>query len=237
VRALFVQQDHVSPVGPIGEQFARRGYEVEEFVVVPEDRFHSPGVEVTFPDPCQYDAIIPMGAPWSVYDTSAIGAWVLEELDFLRRAQAASVPVLAICFGAQALATALGGSVERAPAAEVGWRRVDSSEPDLIEAGPWFQWHHDRWTPPPAARTLASTELAPQAFTVGRSLAVQFHPEITVAMLVGWLDNGGGEYLRAAGTDPAELLAQTRDAEAASLVRAARLVNRFLDVVAAKDLR
>jgi len=237
VRALFVQQDHVSPVGPIGEQFARRGYEVEEFLVVPEDRFHSPGVDVTFPDPGRYDAIIPMGAPWSVYDTSAIGAWVLEELAFLRRAQAASVPVLAICFGAQALAAALGGSVERAPAAEVGWRRVDSSEPDLIEAGPWFQWHHDRWTPPPAARTLASTDLAPQAFTVGRSLAVQFHPEITVAMLAGWLDNGGGDYLRAAGADPADLLAQTRAAEPESLARAARLVNRFLDLVAAKDLR
>jgi len=75
----------VSPVGPVGEAFADRGYEIEEFLVVPEHSFHEPGVEVVFPDPLAYDAIVPMGAPWSVYDESTIGAWVLEEIGLVRR--------------------------------------------------------------------------------------------------------------------------------------------------------
>lgn len=232
MRVLFVQQDHVSPVGPIGARFADRGYDVEEFLVVPADRFHSPGVDVDFPDPMAYDAIVPMGAPWSVYDEATIGAWVLEELTFLRRAHDAGVPVLAICFGAQALASALGGSVERAPEPEIGWYDIDTDNPDLVEAGPWFQWHHDRLTPPPGALTLARTRLAVQAYTLGRSLAVQFHPELTLAMLEGWLTNGGATYLREHGMDVDAVLSRTRAEEPAAVARAAALVDRFLDRVA-----
>lgn len=237
VRALFIQQDHVSPVGPVGEAFADRGYEIEEFLVVPEHSFHEPGVEVVFPDPLAYDAIVPMGAPWSVYDESTIGAWVLEEIGLLRRAHEAGVPVLGICFGGQALATALGGSVERAPGAEIGWYELDVDEPGLVEAGPWFQWHHDRWTPPPGSRTIARTELAPsQAFVLGRSLGVQFHPELTGTQLQGWYDNGGRSYLDDHGIDADALLERTdREGEAAA-ARSRTLVGRFLDQVAGRPV-
>ena len=232
MRALFVQQDHVSPVGPVGERFAQRGYDVEEFLVVPPESFERPGVEVSFPDPLDYDVIVPMGAPWSVYDEATIGAWVLEEIGLLRRAHDAGVPVLGICFGGQALATALGGSVERAPEAEIGWYTLETDVPDLIEPGPWFQWHHDRWTTPPGARLLARTERAPQAFALGRSLGVQFHPELVGTMLEGWLTNGGADYLLAHGIDPAEVVARTAAEEAAAVERSHRLVDRFLDQVA-----
>lgn len=232
MRVLFVQQDHVSPVGPVGERFAQRGYDVEEFLVVPEHRFADPGVDVVFPDPLAYDAIVPMGAPWSVYDEVTVGAWVLEEISFLRQAHDEGVPVLGICFGGQALAVALDGSVERAPEAEIGWYTLDSHEPDLIEPGPWFQWHHDRWTPPPGVRTLARTPRAPQAFTVGRSLAVQFHPELTAAQLQGWYANGGADYLTSHGLDPESLHARTLLEEPAAVERTHRLVDRFLDAIA-----
>jgi GMP synthase-like glutamine amidotransferase len=232
MRALFVQQDHVSPVGPVGERFAERGYEVEEFLVVPPERFHDPGVEVSFPDPLDYDVIVPMGAPWSVYDEATVGAWVLEEIGLLRRAHDAGVPVLGICFGGQALATALGGTVGRAPEPEIGWFTVHTDEPDLVEPGPWFQWHHDRWTTPPTARPLAHTERAPQAFTLGRSMAVQFHPELVGTMLAGWLDNGGAPYMREHGIDPDAVVARTMREEPAAIERSRRLVDRFIDRVA-----
>jgi GMP synthase-like glutamine amidotransferase len=236
VRALFVQQDHVSPVGPVGEQFAARGYDVEEFLVVPADRFHDPGVAVEFPDPTAYDAIVPMGAPWSVYDEATIGAWVLEELTFLRRAHEAGVPVLGICFGGQALAAALGGSVERAGEAEVGWYTVESDDAGLVEPGPWFEWHHDRWTAPPGAVGLARTARADQAFRIGRSLAVQFHPEITPGQLAAWIDNGGLAYLEAHGLDAEALLAETARTADDAQARSRRLVDRFLDQVATAPL-
>lgn len=232
MRALFVQQDHVSPVGPVGAQLEARGYDVEEFLVVPEDRFHEPNVAATFPDPTAYDVIVPMGAPWSVYDEATIGAWVLEELTFLRRAHEAGVPVLGICFGGQALASALGGGVERAPESEVGWYEIETDRPDLLEAGPWFQWHHDRWQAPPGATVIARTPRAQQAYVLGRSMGVQFHPELTPTMLQGWLDNGGAAYLEAHGEDAAALLQRTRDTAGAAEERSRRLVDRFLDQVA-----
>jgi GMP synthase-like glutamine amidotransferase len=232
MRALFVQQDHVSPVGPVGERFAERGYDVEEFVVVPAEHFAAPGVEVRFPDPLDFDAIVPMGAPWSVYDEATIGAWVLEEIGLLRRAHDAGVPILGICFGGQALATALGGTVERAPEAEIGWYAVDSDDPGLVEPGPWFQWHHDRWTTPPGARELARTSLAPQAFAERRSMGVQFHPELVGTVLDGWLANGGAAYMLDHGIDPDAVVARTAAEEPAAIERSHRLVDRFLEQVA-----
>lgn len=236
MRALFVQHDHVSPVGPIGERLVERGYTVEELLVVPEDRFHAPAVEADFPDPTSYDVIVPMGAPWSVYDLATIGPWVEPELALLRTAVASGVPVLGICFGGQALAAALGGGVVPADDVEIGWTEVQTDDPGLVESGPWFEWHHDRWVAPPGARVLARTGAAEQAFVVGRSLAVQFHPELTPTMLRGWLDNGGATYLEAHGVDSEQLLTRT-DAEAPDAHRRAhRLVDRFLDQVAAAAL-
>lgn len=232
MRALFVQHDHVSPVGPVGERFVERGYTVDELLVVPEDRFHTPAVEGDFPDPASYDVIVPMGAPWSVYDLATIGPWVEPELAFLARAVAEGVPVLGICFGGQALAAALGGAVVPADEVEIGWTSVETDDPDLVEAGPWFEWHHDRWVAPPGAHVLARTAAAEQAFVVGRSLAVQFHPELTPGMLRGWLANGGATYLEDHGIDTEQVLADTDALAPDARRRAHRLVDRFLDRVA-----
>jgi len=234
VRALFVQQDHVSPTGPVGDRFRHHGYEIVELLVVPPERFASPDVTVEFPDPRDYDVIVPMGAPWSVYDVDTIGSWIGAELAFLRDAHEADVPIFGICFGGQALAAALGGSVQRGTEAEIGWYDVDSAEPDLVGPGPWFQWHYDSFTSPPGARTFAATPLGPQAYTIGRSLGLQFHPEITPDQLVAWLENGGDASLAEAGIDAAELVAQTTSTAAAAAARTHALVDAFLAQVARK---
>ena len=97
-----------------------------------------------------------------------------------------------------------------------------------MAAGPWFQFHHDRFTVPPGATLVADGELCPQAYVVGRSLGVQFHPEITGAMLQGWYDNGGLRAVEASGVDAAALLAETYAKEAAARLRAHALVDTFL---------
>ena len=60
--------------------------------------------------------------------------WAPGVLDWLRAADAACLPVLGICFGAQAIAAALGGSVHRLAAPEIGWIEVETSdaEPDPV---------------------------------------------------------------------------------------------------------
>ncbi len=228
MRVLFVRQDHVSPTGPVGEAFAELGYDVDDVLVVPEERFHSPDVRFTFPEPTDYDAIVPMGAPWSVYDEASIGRWIGAELDFLRRAHDAGVPVLGICFGGQALAAALGGGVERSPEPEIGWREIETDDPAVVEPGPWFQWHSDRWVLPAGITAVARTSSAQQVFVHGRSTGLQFHPELTSTMLDGWLRNGGEAHARALGVDPDQLVDETgrRTEEAAG--RARRLVRGFV---------
>lgn len=232
MKALFVQHDHVSPLGPVGERFAHHGIEIETMQVVPASSFRRPDVAATFPGVSEYDVIVPLGAPWGAWDDARIGTWLLPEIDWLRRAHSDGMPVLGICFGGQLLARALGGGVAPAPASEIGWHAVWSDEPELVGEGPWFQFHYDRWSLPPGAREIARNPAASQAFVIGRSLAVQFHPELDAAGLAGWLEEGGERQVRAAGLDPEVMLAQTRAAGPAARARTHALVDAFLTRVA-----
>jgi GMP synthase-like glutamine amidotransferase len=236
MRVLFIQQEHTCAAGLVGDSFAALGYDIEEFTVVPAERHHAPDVTVTFPDPLRYDAIVALGATWAVYD-DAIGNWIHDEIAFTRKAIAGGVPVLGICFGGQMLAAALGGEVARAPEPEIGWYTIDAAAPNgtgpgLISAGPWFQWHFDRFTVPAGVPVLARTPLASQAFTAGRSLGLQFHPELTPSVLSGWLDDGGDAELAAQGIDPEALIARTRDLAGETAPRAHDLVRSFVRDVA-----
>ena len=228
MRVLFVKQDHASPAGFVGSAFTDLGYDVSEFTVVPESRYDSPDVTAVFPDPGGYDAIVFFGSAWSVYDEDTVGSWIGDEIAVARSAMDLGVPVLGICFGGQMLAAAVGGSVSRAPAPEIGWSMVDTSIPGLIDAGPWFQWHFDRFTVPAGVPVLARSALADQAFRVGRTLGLQFHPELTSSVLECWLDNGGAGQLAASGVDAGALLQQTRSLESVSALRAHELVRRFV---------
>lgn len=229
MRVLFLQHDHVSPPGPVAERFAERGFEVVEAMVVPRDRFFAPDVDFAFPEIHEHDIVVPMGAPWSAWDDDRIGTWLKPELDWLRDLQAHDVPIFGICFGAQALARALGGTVAPAPRPEIGYTWINSDDTDLVPNGPWFEWHYDRYTVPPGAVEIARTPRASQAYVIGRSLAVQFHPEVTAACLEGWLDEGGVEEAEQDGLDPAELLVGAVREERASITRAHALVDAFLD--------
>ncbi len=174
------------------------------------------------------DHVVVLGAAWSVYDHAQVGQWIGAELAWLRAADAAGVPVLGICFGAQALAAALGGRVEAAPRKEIGWTTVDTLAPELIEEGPWLEFHGDLCVPPPGARLLARTDVCVQAFSVGRHLAVQFHPEVDAAQLSRWLADGGKAEAEHEGQDPDKLVAQTEAEEPQAARRAAGLVDAAL---------
>jgi len=237
MRVLFVQQDHVSPPGPVGEAFVERGYDVDEFLVVPAEQFHKPCVTVVFPDPRDYDVVVPMGAPWSVYDDDAVGTWVKDEIEFVREAHDAHIPVLGICFGGQAMSVALGGGVTRATGWEIGWAPVVTARPELVPPGPWFQFHKDAMVLPPGAVEIAcSTASSPvqcsQAWMLGRTLAVQFHPELTAEVLELWLGSGGAAVAAGEGVDVDGLRARTASGAARARERTHALVTAFLETVA-----
>ena len=232
MKALFIQHDHVSPTGPVGERFRQRGFETSEILVVSESNFSTPNVHFEFPDFDDYDVLIPLGAPWGAWDDACIGNWLTPELDWIRSAIEADKPVLGICFGGQLMARALGGSVAPSPRGEIGWTNIWSERHDIVSNGPWFQFHYDQWQVPPGATEIARNPVASQAFIYGRSLAVQFHPELNAAGLKGWLDWGGDAKVEADGQKPAVMLAQTFAEEVAAKERTYRLVDAFIDKIA-----
>ncbi|TVZ84878.1 type 1 glutamine amidotransferase [Streptomyces sp. BK340] len=230
MRALIIKHDHLSTPGYVGERLAERGYELRELIVVPEDRFTDPGVTCAFPVAEDFDLVVALGAPWSVDHSDLIGPWVEPELRFLRSAHAAGVPILGICFGGQALATALGGGVERSPRFELGWTEIHSEVPGLVQEGPWFQFHGDRWVLPPGSREIARNAVASQAFVHGRSMGVQFHPELTPETLAAWLAHGGDTQARQLGLSTEQLLLRTREESRDARLRAHQLVDSFLEL-------
>jgi GMP synthase-like glutamine amidotransferase len=235
MRALLIQHDHICTPGFVGERLTDRGFDLVVHQVVDEDRFLSPNVEIEFPDPTDFDAIVPMGAPWSVYDHEAIGTWVPAELTMLRAARDHQVPVLGICFGGQMLAAAHGGSVSRSAAPEIGWVDVDSDDEMLVPSGTWFQWHYDQWQLPADAHEVARNAKSSQAFVLGQSLAVQFHPEMTSEILASWITTGGAAEIDRFGLDLAELVRQTAERDTSNRERAHRLVDLFLDRMAVRS--
>ncbi len=231
MKVLFIQHDHVSPTGPVGERFRERGFETEEILVVPEDKFGEPNVTFSFPDLRDYDVIVPLGAPWGAWDDACIGNWLTPEIEWIRAAVTSDKPVLGICFGGQLIARAMGGSVAPAPKGEIGWTSIWSERPELVSNGPWFQFHYDRWQLPPGAIEIARNPVASQAFLINNSLAVQFHPELNAAGLKGWLDWGGDKKVLEDGQDPIVMIRQTEAEEADARARTFALVDAFLDRV------
>jgi GMP synthase-like glutamine amidotransferase len=219
VRALVLANEGDADPGFVGERLSAAGF-----------RFHPcrRGVDAEWPALRGIDLVLSLGSDWSVY-WDHVAAAVNAEAALLREACARGVPVLAICFGGQVLSHALGGTVGPALRPEIGWHVVHSDVAAL--AGTWFQWHSDRFTPPPGIAPLAHSPVAVQAYVAGRALALQFHPEVDEVIVRRWADGGADELARH-GIDVASLLARTCAEQERSRAGADALVEWFLDRVA-----
>ena len=176
MRLLVLEYQADAPAGLVAEWAHERGWNVD--VVRPRELGEAP-------DPHAADAIVALGSDCSVH--ASTDPWIAPQLSLLRAAHHAEVPVLGICFGGQALAAALGGTVTRAPRTEIGWIDVDG---DDGYGGRWFTWHEDAFTLPPGAVELARAPSGPQAFAIGRSVGLQYHPEVTPKIVEEWLAEG-----------------------------------------------
>jgi len=175
VTGLVLQTQADAPAGLLEPWAARRGLALETVRV---DRGEP------LPDPLELSFAVALGSDASVIDHGR--RWIRHELDWLRSADAAGLPILGICFGAQALAAALGARVYRLPEPEIGWIEVETVDAERIPAGPWVSWHEDGFELPPLAYELARNAFGVQAFCHCRHLAVQFHPEATVEIATDW---------------------------------------------------
>ena len=236
MKALVLAHDHLSPAGALLSRLIEHGFTVDERVIVPEERYNTPNVEFEFPKPGDYSVVIILGAPWGAWDDETIGSWLAGELDWIRALHASGTPTLGVCFGGQAIARALGGSVGPGDGPELGFSIVHSDDCRLIESGPWFQFHYDRWVVPPTATEVARNSFSSQAFVAGRMLAVQFHPELDSRALDVWAQDGVlADQIRATGQNFERLAAHVAAVDDDSHARASRLIDSFLSRVARID--
>ena len=144
------------------------------------------------PDPAGYEGLVFLGGPMSVNDNLD---YLRREEQFIRDAIARGVPVLGICLGAQLIARALGAQVRRNPAKEIGWfdlhfapAAADDSLFRGLSTETVLHWHGETFDLPPGAELLASSDLCRnQAFRIGdRVYGMQFHLEVTPAMIADW---------------------------------------------------
>jgi GMP synthase-like glutamine amidotransferase len=177
--------------------------------------------EMLAPDPVDFAFVASLGSECSAGGTDG---WVPGELETLRQAVAADVPVLGLCFGGQALSLALGGGTEALATPEIGWLAVHGGG-DEVPTGPWLQYHYELMQVPPGAQELAHSPAGVAAFRHGRHLALQFHPEADAALLSGWARSD--PKLGASGITPEQLDAQSALHSEAARTQAFALFDRW----------
>ena len=216
-RALIVQHEQSAPPGYIREWLDEQKAEIDLLRI---------DEEVRSPDPREYELLISLGSDFAAYDDSV--TFIRREAELMLGAASSGVPVLGVCFGSQLLAKVMGGTSLRARRPEIGWLRVRTHLPALVTEGPWFEWHRETFTLPPGASLIAESDVGPQAYTIGRSLGLQFHLEVTPEIIEGWV-RGGGRELDAAGIDPAALMEESRRRAPETRQATKRLLNNYLN--------
>jgi GMP synthase (glutamine-hydrolysing) len=142
--------------------------------------------------------LIVLGGPMAATDDE-VAPWLPQVRALLAACVATRTPALGICLGAQLLAVACGGAVERDAApgresgvAEIHWHAAADTDPLVAglpnpTAGP--SMHKDAISAlPPGSTWLGSSAMYPhQAFRVGRvAWGLQFHPEVSLSSYRIW---------------------------------------------------
>lgn len=182
---IILHQEHSSP-GRVGQMLAKLGHPLD----VRRPRFGDPLPETML----EHAGAVIFGGPQSANDADD---FIKREIDWVGVPLRDNKPYLGICLGAQMMALHLGGRV--APHAEghaeVGYypirptgagRELCPDWPDRV-----YQWHREGFDLPQGSELLAEGDaFSVQAFRYGSGYALQFHPEVTHAMMHRWLVRG-----------------------------------------------
>lgn len=184
---LIVLHQEQSTPGRVGRLLQERGHPLD---------IRRPRLGDPLPDTLAHHAGAAIfGGPMSANDPDD---FVREEIDWIGVALREEKPFLGLCLGAQMLAKHLGAAVWPHPAgrAEIGYYPLVPTPAGHALAQQWgtawpghvYHWHREGFDCPSGAETLAVGDDFPtQAIRVGRSaFGLQFHPEVTHAMMCRW---------------------------------------------------
>ena len=186
---IVVHQENSTP-GRVGEMLCERGYTLDR---------RCPSMGDPLPaNLAPYTACVVFGGPQSANDDHLPG--IRAELDWLEAcALPGDTPLLGICLGAQEMARVLGARVgpHEEGLVEIGYTPIHPTAEGssfLPESTTFYQWHSETFEIPEGAVHLAENEaFEGQAFRYGEhAWAIEFHPEMTLAMIDHWCNSDGG---------------------------------------------
>lgn len=161
-----------------------------------------------------YDLLVVMGGPGSVVSPDR-PEWMTQEINLIKQRLEKKQKIIGICLGAQMLSLAAGGQVSENKFMEFGFHSVqfhhDTNHPvlkNLPKSEIFMHWHHDGFSPPPDAISIASNSASlheeydhwcggSQAYVSDHYLGIQFHPEMsleTVQLAHEHMDEEAGRY-------------------------------------------
>lgn len=229
---LFIEHDADDPPGTLQDWLADAGVPTEVCRPYLGDEIPA--------DLSPYAGIIVLGGVQAAYSDKGF-EWRGRTLEMIQKAAATEVPTLGICLGAQLVAQAMGGVVERgSEGMEIGpmlsGRKDVSYSDELFAELPMapdvIQFHGDVITelPPGAVHLMGGPLYDNQAFRIGeRMWATQFHFETTPEMFAVWV-NKSPDGLRRRGFDP-DLLLQRSEAVHPELAEVwAPFIRRFAEI-------
>lgn len=229
MRCVVIRFVAFEDLGVWEPELLAHGYEV---------RYLDAGVDDVSPA-ADADLAIVLGAPIDADDVEHYPV-VADVRELLAARLAANLPTIGICLGAQLMALALGGSLARG-VREVGWAPVilpdaGAGSPLRHLGGAWvLHWHQDVVSLPEGAVLLASTDANEmQAFSYGRCLAFQFHPEADPEAIERWLIGHAGDLARW-DLDVRELRDQAREHGDAAAMAGVALIRDYLRASAHGD--
>lgn len=184
---LIVLHQETSSPGRVGHVLRQMGFRLD---------IRRPPLGDPLPDRLDgYAGVVVFGGPMSANDNDP---WLLSELKLIERTMAQKVPYLGLCLGAQMLCRVLDARVYKHAEnqVEIGyypiWPTPDGAALASVLHTAWpshvYHWHREGFDLPKDAVTLAKGPTFPvQAYHYQRSaFGLQFHPEVTYAMMNRW---------------------------------------------------
>ncbi|MGF2384587.1 type 1 glutamine amidotransferase [Lentilactobacillus otakiensis] len=163
---------HASDEGPGSTQDWAHSKGHQMYIYHPDQFGHLPTADET-------DMLVVLGGPMSPNDDLP---WIKQERALIKELLNNHTPIFGACFGAQQIAKALGYSVTKGPAKEVGWAPVYRKS-DVIPGLPAqltaLHWHEETFEIPDGADLLFSSDnLKNQGFVLNHQVVgLQFHFE------------------------------------------------------------
>lgn len=187
-RLLVIQHDADTPMGELANPLVEAGLHLETWPTWVTDT--APwGLE-------SFDGVLSLGSVESVRDEQRT-PWIRSELSVLEQALESEMPILGVCFGAQALARAGGGRVIPSPRSEIGWHPVDITEAGQVDSivgtlGKRLQvmhYHFDTFElPTDEVDILGVNGDLLQAYRIGaHARGIQFHIEANPSVVYAWM--------------------------------------------------